>query len=592
MTASQDLKYLENEIEDLKRQHPKAAQEFLNLMIKAVKAKLVYPANSQLPTQFREEFGKRGKELVEEANGIGFKITASTISYEDNVIYENSNRAENFAHVFFRDGVTGLRFLSGIAPDELGRFVDLLAKMMRTIYVDNDMATLLWEENFDNIEYDLIDDGLEIETFEYSTDKFKPSILFGSKDIEEYFLNEGDISLSELSEDSGKDPKTTPFRGPAYSRLTQKSHQMLNRISEFSAEEKKELAELLAADAGTNYTEYLLMMIFEIMGMEKELAGYTEVLGFVGKVLDGFIAAGNLSGASALLERLQEMSSVLKSMKNPRAEKIEAFLFECASKEKIALLTKALNEQKEIDLGNLQLYMSKLPWAAIDPLITALGELEEYRARQIICRVLVDLARDHIELLARGLDDVKWYVVRNVVWIMGEIGDPKIINYLKRTIRHPDYRVRYETLNAAARVKAEEAGDFMVLALSDPDFKIQALSLKYMMKHNYKRALAAIENVIKDKTFKNRPPELIREFLEAYAELGQTRALPYLKTLLGKKMFASSSDERMRHYAALALGHINNQEAVLMLRKLASSKDSRMASIATKALSMDKGEQK
>ncbi len=396
MTASQDLKYLENEIEDLKRQHPKAALEFLNLFIKAVKAKLVYPVNSQLPTQFREEFCKRGKQLIEEADGLGFKITSSTLSYEDNVIYENLNRSENFAHVFFRDGLTGLRFLPGIELEELGRFVDLLAKMMRTTYVDNDLATLLWEENFNHIEYDLIDDGLEIETFEYSTDRFKPSVLLGSKDIEEYFLNEDSIALPEPAEDSGHGTKTTTFRGPAYTRMTQKAHQMLSRISEFSAEEKQELTELLAADAGTNHTEYLLMMIFEIMGMEKDLAGYTEVLGFVGKVLDGFIASGNLSGATALLERLQEMSGVLKSLKNPRAEKIEAFLFECASKEKIGLLTKALNMQKEIDLGNLQLYMSKLPWAAIDPLITALGELEEYRARQVICRVLVDLARDHV----------------------------------------------------------------------------------------------------------------------------------------------------------------------------------------------------
>lgn len=591
MASTNDIKYLENEIESLKRQYPKAAIEFINLLMKAVKARLVYPANSQLPTQFREEFCRRGKELVEEASGLAFKITSSTLSYEDNVIYESSNRSENFAHVFFRDGVIGLRFLPEIEIDELGRFVDLLSKMMRTIYVDNDMATLLWEENFGHIEYDLIDEGLEIETFEYSTDKFKPSILLGTKDIEEYFLNEGSLTFPD-SEEPGSEAKASPFRGPSYSRMSQKTHQFLNRISEFSPEEKSELTELLAADAGTNYTEYLLMMIFEILGMEKELAGYTEVLGFIGRVLDGFIACGNLSGASALLERLQEMSGVLKSMKNPRAEKIDAFLFECASKERIGLLTKALNEQKEIDLGSLQMYMSKLPWAAIDPLITALGELNEYKARQVICRVLVDLAKDHIELLARGLDDEKWYVVRNIVWIMGQIGEPKIINYLKRTIRHPDYRVRYETLNAAARVKAEEAADFMILALSDPDYKIQSLSLKYMLEHSYKRAFPAIENAIKDKNFKNRPPELIREFLEAYAALGQTRALPYLKSLLTKKIFGTSSDERLRHYAALALGHINNQDALLLLKKLTSSKDNRLANMALKALSKEKGDLK
>ena len=140
--------------------------------------------------------------------------------------------------------------------------------------------------------------------------------------------------------------------------------------------------------------------------------------------------------------RLHEIFYVLNNLNSKRAEKIEEFFLDCASKKKIKFLTETINKIKDLDAESLSEYLRQLPWAAIDPLLVSLGELEEYQARRAVCTVLAELGKDQIDLIARGLDDERWYVVRNVVMVMGEIGSSWFINYLKRKIRHSDYRVR------------------------------------------------------------------------------------------------------------------------------------------------------
>jgi HEAT repeat protein len=585
----QKIDYLEKELGELKQPSPKQIAEFFNLLIKAIKAKLVYPSSSKLPEQFKENLSQKASSVLEEIGDLSFKISSNSILYEDTPVYESSSRTENFAHIFFRDGVVGLHFHQGIDDDEIGRFINLLAKMMRTIYIDDDLVTLLWEENFKHISYDLIDEDFEIETFEYSTNAFKTDINPSNDDIQSVLLNESQITFDEddLSIDQQKEGLS--LRGNAYARMPKETHDFLNRISEFTQDEKERIADLLASDASFDHTQYLLTIIFEILGMEKELPGYTEVLGFIGKVRDSFIRSCNFNSASSLLSRMHELLDVLKNLKSSRVEKIEEFFLDCASRQKIELLTQSINSQKDIDAEGLVDYLKQLPWAAIDPLLSSLGELEQYQARRALCKVLAEIGQDRIDLVAKGLDDERWFVVRNIVKVLGEMKNPRIIHYLKKTIRHPDYRVRKETLEAAAKINSNESIDFMILALSDPDAKIQVNSLRYLVEKKYTRAFLAVENIIKNKKFKERPPEQLREFLEAYAILGQAKAFNHLKSLATKWLFfPSGNDMRLKIYAVNALAKTNTIEAIQLLNKLASGKDKKLAYTAMRAIQIRK----
>ncbi len=366
--------------------------------------------------------------------------------------------------------------------------------------------------------------------------------------------------------------------------MPEATYDFLNRISEFTAAENEEMAAIVAEDSRFDHTAYLLTVIFEILGMEKEVPGYVETLKFIGRVRDNFINLGDFSSAAALLKQTKELHDVLKNLKSPRAEKIDGFFLECASKENIQFVTESLNNLKDIDSEGLVNYLKQLPWAAIDPLLISLGDLKYFKSRRAVCAVLAEIGKDQIDLVARGLDDERWYVVRNVVQILGAIGSQRVINHLKKTIRHPDYRVRKETLNAAANINSQESEDFMILALSDPDLKIQLSSLKYLTDKKCGRAFKALENIIKDKKFKDRQPEQIGKFLEGYAILGQDKALTYLKPMATRRLFfGSSKDERMKIFAISALGKINSSEAQKTIGKLSRSKNRKIAAAAMRS---------
>ncbi len=585
----QQINFIDNELENLQQPFTKEAAEFFTFITKAVKARLVYPSSSKLPSQFKEELASKAEEIFQGIDNLDYKITSNSILYGDATVYESNSRSENFAHIFFRDGLIGLNFKKGVNLDELSRFIDLLAKMLRAIYIDDDLATLFWEENFQYISYDLIDDGLEIDTVEYTVDSFRSENKASDEDIQLLFRDEGEITFEDGDLDSEIGQTGQKLYGSAYSNLKQETHDFLNHVTEFTPEEKNQILEILAEDAKFDHTEYLLVVIFEILGMEKEIPGYVEVLGFIGKVRDNFIQLGNFSGASALLNRMHEMLDVLRNLSSRRAEKIEAFFLECASSKKIELITKSANTVKDLDAESLVSYLKQLPWAAIDPLLTSLGELKDYKARRAVCSVLAELGADQIDLIARGLEDERWYVVRNVVMVLGEIANPKIINYLKKTIRHPDYRVRKQTLAAAAKIESSDSDDFMILALSDLDVQIQISSLNYLIKSGCKRAYKAIEHIIKNKKFKDRPPEQIRKYFEGYAVLGGGKALEYLRSIATKKLFfASGKEERLKIFAIEALAKIRSAQANKILNKISRGRNSKLASAAMRALTLQR----
>ena len=62
-------------------------------------------------------------------------------------VYENENRSESLAFLFFKDGVREITFLPGIEGDEMERFLDVLQRARDLKPDADDLLTVLWEAN-------------------------------------------------------------------------------------------------------------------------------------------------------------------------------------------------------------------------------------------------------------------------------------------------------------------------------------------------------------------------------------------------------------------------------------------------------------
>ena len=323
-----------------------------------------------------------------------------------------------------------------------------------------------------------------------------------------------------------------------------------------------------------------------MLGLEVDNIGYHESLELFAKVRDDFIRVGDFQTAATILTRIREMEQAFRNLKDLKLDKIRGFIESFAAPERIKTIVDALNTQKDINYESVTQYLTLLPWQAINPLLGALGELKHFPGRRAVCKALVVLAADKIELLSRGLDDHRWYVVRNVVGIIGKINSPKAIGYFRKTIQHADLRVRKETVVAAARIANNEAYDFLIMALDDDDERLQILALKELVSHKVGKAYGKIEKIVIDKEFKERSTDQIKEFLEAMAQVGGDKAFPILKkTATRFTLLAPEKQKRLKNYAVRALGYIQTEEATKLLEKIAKSRNHNLADTARRALS-------
>jgi HEAT repeat protein len=102
-------------------------------------------------------------------------------------------------------------------------------------------------------------------------------------------------------------------------------------------------------------------------------------------------------------------------------------------------------------------------------MVKYLGELKTIRARRSVIDALIALGKKDIQALSKGLEDHRWYVVRNIIYILRKIGDKRATEYLLKTVRHADVRVRKEVIKALGELGGREVVQTLRECLNDPE---------------------------------------------------------------------------------------------------------------------------
>ncbi|MEK7285978.1 MAG: HEAT repeat domain-containing protein [Nitrospirota bacterium] len=113
--------------------------------------------------------------------------------------------------------------------------------------------------------------------------------------------------------------------------------------------------------------------------------------------------------------------------------------------------------------------LALLFWASLLPFCSD----EDVLLRRNVCRVVACAGETVVsEVLSYGKDPVRnWYALRNVVMILGDIGlaTEPVLTFLKRSNRHPNPRVREETLLSFGKIKGPDAEKILIRELENPD---------------------------------------------------------------------------------------------------------------------------
>ncbi len=75
------------------------------------------------------------------------------------------------------------------------------------------------------------------------------------------------------------------------------------------------------------------------------------------------------------------------------------------------------------------------------------------------------------------LADERWFVLRNLAMILGEVGDQSMVEHLSSVYDHRDARVRREAIASTIRLGGPQAAPLLVRALGEEDPEVYLMAI-------------------------------------------------------------------------------------------------------------------
>ena len=551
------------------------ARDLTSAFIKAIKAFRFYPPDNPTLKGFRDQLLKKFQFFLNKYQTFVLQVGEYDLSFKNRILYENKDVKTSLAFSLYKDGLREIRFMKGIEEWEVQGVIDILKHSETINTLEDDIVTLMWEKDFMHISYLATDEFLE-ETpviIPDNVDQFRRNLVFKplAHHVEVELAEEGSeegIDLDEILSKVIEEP--LPF-------VSDRSVYFL------SADEVEGLRKEVESEIDPVFIFNITDTLFEILALEKETEPFQDAVKILIKVLDAFLTLGEFTKASELLKRVY---IILKTydLQDWQVEGIGKIIVEAGEEVRVERIGKVL-EREEVLLEHVSAYLSLLQKNAIKPLIKLLGELKNSKVRRVFCDALSEIGKNHIELFTPFIEDRRWYLVRNIVYILGRIGKEQAFPYVQKAFNHEENRVRREAVQALGLIGGPKAIGLLVRALTDNDVRIRCMAAINLGKVGKKTGLIPLLEVVQTKDFYKREPVEIKAFFNAIGMVGSNEAVPVLQQLLERKSwFGRGKSDEIHIGAANTLAVIGTPEARAILEEGKNSKDESIREACTQAL--------
>jgi HEAT repeat protein len=552
------------------------ARDLISAFVKAIKAFRFYPPDNPTLKGFREQLLKKFQFFMNKYQSFVIQIGEYDLSFKGKILYENRDVKTSLAFLLYRDGLREIRFVKGLEEWEVQGIIDILKQGESINQLEDDIVTLMWEKDFVHISFLATDEFLE-ETpviIPETVDQFRKNLVFKpvAHHVEVELAEEGSeegIDLDEILSKVTEQP--LPF-------VTDRSVYLL------TSDEVEGLRKDVEAEVDPTFVFNIMDILFEILALEKEHEPYQDAVNILIRILDAFLTLGEFTKASDLLKRVYIILKTYE-LQNWQIENIQRIITEAGEEVRIERIGKVLEREEGVRLGEVNDYLLLLQKNSIKPLIKLLGELKNSKTRRAFCDALSEIGKNAIELFTPFIDDRRWYLVRNITYILGRIGKEQSLPYIQKVFNHEEIRVRREAVQALGLIGGPKAIGLLVRALTDNDVRIRCMAAINLGKVGKKTGLIPLLEVVQSKDFYKREPAEIKAFFNAIGMVGSNEAIPVLQQLLERKSwFGRGKTDEIRTGAANALAMIGTSEAKAILEEGKNSKEESIRDACAQAL--------
>ena len=494
-------------------------------LMKTIKVVSLYPENNPIPAKLKESFIERFTELISDNRGLRFVISQNKILYNGETVYTDGSSEDNLASLFHDSGITEISFSPAFGFDEATVFFKEIKSYVNKEPGAEDLVPLLWQANIEGFDYKTLED---LVLREYDGE----FVTRESDDDDDSFIRHraGDdpeadrvqYSTIFLDDEPGAEAGQAPDEpgsamalpagfpgGFTYSdRLTEEKMGMapvsacpatlpdttiiLNEAYTIEESDMEKVREIIKKDGEYDIYHACTGLLAEILSHEKEYSDFTETIAVVEKTQTEFVRSGKLDAAGEILAMLRRLRDEVPKQRANLKERIQNALVMAGGWEKLSYLSDALNADSLIPPQSVDAYLDHFGWEALSTIVDLLGTLEFRQHREAICDYLVRVGKGHVNIVAKGIYDRRWFVVRNTASVLARIGGEEAVPHLEKAMEHEDSRVRFQVARGLSKYQSEKNVNLLIKLLWDPNELVRDTAFQSLLEFSGETGLNVI----------------------------------------------------------------------------------------------------
>lgn len=538
---------------------PGRVAEVISALAASLRSYRLYEGSNPMVDRFVGTFRQKLAAIWDELPQLVLQIEEDRILWEGHEVFPRAEPNHELAFLFYKDGIRELTLLPGFEDDaEPLNLLTVLARAPALREEEDDLITLLWQENFAHLRYATVEAA--IEGFEF------PPAAGEKKEIAP--INPATVRADEQE---GKQALTPDdFQETLY---------FLDE-----AELRKLLAEVELESRRDLWRDVLNALMDRLE--DGDPRRQQRIVGIISELLPSALAGAQFDRCAAMLGDLVDLAGRGDVLAPAALREVRAVFDQLAKPETVIQLADILDESPaRLSDDSVLRLLGYFPPSSIASLMQAADRLQQPAAKRAFEVCIQRLAESHREEVVKLLSSDSPLVVAGALRWIGRLQIGSAINDLTRFLTHPEPEVKVAAIEALVSIRAATAANGMVPLLNDADRGVRSAAARALGALSHTAARQAFESILDGKPIREADRVEKVAFFEAYGRLAGAEGVPVLDKILNSRGWLGKSEpSELRASAALGLARIRHPSARDALSKASSDSDPVVRSAVARAL--------
>jgi hypothetical protein len=529
-----------------------AIDEVLRLLLKALRAVQLYPANNA--TRVRAIENARGAfvALWAELPELVLEIRETELLCAGESVWRDGERAgDSLPWLLHKDGLRELCFTPGFEGEELGEFLAILQRVRLTASEEDDLITLLWTQEFAHLEYRYVDLGFDGAVPSADDERRSPG---GEVEREAAELASAAVATSAHLVNTGDFDSALYF---------------------LSERELDYLREEVRREYDGSPRESVLAILLDIFESQPDDAVRDEVLRTLDGLVVHYLAAGEYRAVAYLLRETAIAASRATPLAPSLAERARALPDRLSERGPLSQLLQSLDDGADMPpRSDLDELFSELRPAALGTVLEWAARARTPAVRAMIEGAAARLVTSNTAELVRLIGEGEPAVAQAAARRAGELQVIAAVAPLARMLEDESSTRRLCAAEALAAIGSAGAMQALERGLGDEHRDVRLVVARALGARRHRAAAPRLETAIREHAVRGADLTEKMVLFEAYGALCGDAGVPLLDRLLnGRSLIGRREDPEVRACAALALGRVGTATSAASLERARDERD-------------------